>query len=139
VRKRAAEQSKKNPSCLCLCPQSRSQHRIISFTLLTQHVCVSISALSCFFSAGNWLETHCCCYRRGRQVEAPSAEEAEKAEQERFRTGPLSVLLESVKNNTQVLINVRNNKKLLGRVKAFDRHCNMVLENVSVYQRGRQC
>jgi small nuclear ribonucleoprotein (snRNP)-like protein len=27
---------------------------------------------------------------------------------------------------TQVLINCRNNKKLLGRVKAFDRHCNMV-------------
>jgi hypothetical protein len=26
-----------------------------------------------------------------------------------------------VKNNTQVLINCRNNKKLLGRVKAFDR------------------
>ena len=25
---------------------------------------------------------------------------------------------------------VRNNKKLLGRVKAFDRHCNMVLEGV---------
>ncbi|CAK6974375.1 Forkhead box protein G1 [Scomber scombrus] len=37
---------------------------------------------------------------------------------------------QSVKNNTQVLINCRNNKKLLGRVKAFDRHCNMVLENV---------
>jgi len=54
----------------------------------------------------------------------------EKAEEERFRTGPLSVLTESVKNNTLVLINVRNNKKLLGRVKAFDRHCNMVLENV---------
>ncbi|KAK1551621.1 hypothetical protein Q3G72_001433 [Acer saccharum] len=36
----------------------------------------------------------------------------------------------SVKNNTQVLINCRNNKKLLGRVRAFDRHCNMVLENV---------
>ena len=30
----------------------------------------------------------------------------------------------------QVLINVRNNHKLLARVKAFDRHCNMVLENV---------
>jgi hypothetical protein len=30
----------------------------------------------------------------------------------------------------QVLINCRNNRKLLGRVKAFDRHCNMVLENV---------
>ncbi len=36
----------------------------------------------------------------------------------------------SVKNNTQVLINCRNNKKLLGRIKAFDQHCNMVLENV---------
>ena len=42
----------------------------------------------------------------------------------------LSVLTQSVKSNTQVLINCRNNKKLLGRVKAFDRHCNMVLENV---------
>jgi small nuclear ribonucleoprotein D2 len=31
---------------------------------------------------------------------------------------------------TQVLINCRNNHKLLARVKAFDRHCNMVLENV---------
>jgi small nuclear ribonucleoprotein (snRNP)-like protein len=30
----------------------------------------------------------------------------------------------------QVLINCRNNHKLLGRVKAFDRHCNMILENV---------
>ena len=30
----------------------------------------------------------------------------------------------------QVLISCRNNRKLLGRVKAFDRHCNMVLENV---------
>jgi len=31
----------------------------------------------------------------------------------------------------QVLINARNNHKLLGRVKAFDRHCNMILENVT--------
>ncbi|KAI5082120.1 hypothetical protein GOP47_0002352 [Adiantum capillus-veneris] len=53
----------------------------------------------------------------------------EKKEDE-YSTGPLSVLTMSVKNNTQVLINCRNNKKLLGRVKAFDRHCNMVLENV---------
>merc|ERR1711879_982781 len=54
----------------------------------------------------------------------------EKNEEEEFNTGPLSLLAESVKTNSQVLINVRNNKKLLGRVKAFDRHCNMVLENV---------
>merc|ERR1719382_2052139 len=53
-----------------------------------------------------------------------------KKEAEEFATGPLSVLTQSVKANTQVLINCRNNRKLLGRVKAFDRHCNMVLENV---------
>lgn len=57
-------------------------------------------------------------------------EELAKREEEEFNTGPLCVLTQSVKNNTQVLINCRNNKKLLGRVKAFDRHCNMVLENV---------
>ena len=77
-------------------------------------------------------------------------EELAKREEEEFNTGPLSVLTQSVKNNTQVLINCRNNKKLLGRVKAFDRlvikffillislkliyfsnrHFNMVLENV---------
>jgi len=57
-------------------------------------------------------------------------EELAKREEEEFSTGPLSILEQSVKNNTQVLINCRNNKKLLGRVKAFDRHCNMVLENV---------
>ncbi|CAH9096042.1 unnamed protein product [Cuscuta epithymum] len=53
-----------------------------------------------------------------------------KNEEEEFNTGPLSVLMMSVRNNTQVLINCRNNRKLLGRVRAFDRHCNMVLENV---------
>merc|ERR1719198_239624 len=57
-------------------------------------------------------------------------DEKAKTEEEEFHTGPLSVLTQSVKSNTQVLINCRNNKKLLGRVKAFDRHCNMVLENV---------
>merc|ERR1719400_1104843 len=57
-------------------------------------------------------------------------EELSKLEDEEYNTGPLSVLTQSVKNNTQVLINCRNNKKLLARVKAFDRHCNMVLENV---------
>lgn len=57
-------------------------------------------------------------------------EELAKREEEEFSTGPLSILTQSVKNNTQVLINCRNNRKLLARVKAFDRHCNMVLENV---------
>ncbi|PXF42949.1 Small nuclear ribonucleoprotein Sm D2 [Gracilariopsis chorda] len=48
-----------------------------------------------------------------------------------FDVGPLSVLKKAVVNETAVLINVRNNKKLLARVKAFDRHCNMVLTNVT--------
>ena len=47
---------------------------------------------------------------------------------------PVKITSESTMNKQiitlQVLINCRNNKKLLGRVKAFDRHCNMVLEGV---------
>eukprot|EP00164_Ancoracysta_twista_P002339 GFYU01003090.1.p1 GENE.GFYU01003090.1~~GFYU01003090.1.p1 ORF type:complete len:114 (-),score=31.56 GFYU01003090.1:50-391(-) len=54
----------------------------------------------------------------------------ERNEEEEFQQGPLSLLTESVKTQSQVLINCRNNHKLLARVKAFDRHCNMVLENV---------
>ncbi|XP_037703401.1 small nuclear ribonucleoprotein Sm D2-like [Choloepus didactylus] len=57
-------------------------------------------------------------------------EELQMPEEEEFNTGSLSVLTQWTKNNTQVLINCCNNKKLLGRVKAFDRHCSMVLENV---------
>ncbi|KAG0365306.1 Small nuclear ribonucleoprotein Sm D2 [Gamsiella multidivaricata] len=57
-------------------------------------------------------------------------DELRKLEEEEFNTGPLSVLQQSVKNHTQILISCRNNRKLLARVKAFDRHCNMVLENV---------
>lgn len=45
-------------------------------------------------------------------------------------TGPLSILMTATRTHAQVLISCRNNRKLLARVKAFDRHCNMVLENV---------
>ncbi|KAL5535360.1 hypothetical protein ACEPAF_3454 [Sanghuangporus sanghuang] len=51
-------------------------------------------------------------------------------EEQEISQGPLSVLLQAVRNHHQVLISLRNNKKLLARVKAFDRHTNMVLENV---------
>ena len=57
-------------------------------------------------------------------------EDKEAGAEDEFATGPLSLLLHSMRTNSQVLINVRNNHKLLARVKAFDRHCNMVLENV---------
>ena len=42
-----------------------------------------------------------------------------------LRSGPFSVLFQAVKNNTQVLVNVRNNHKMLARVKAYDRHMNL--------------
>ena len=46
--------------------------------------------------------------------------------------------MRSVRNSSQVLINLRNNHKLLGRVRAFDRHCNMVLENVrEIWKEGK--
>ncbi|KAI4469773.1 small nuclear ribonucleoprotein sm d2 [Holotrichia oblita] len=55
---------------------------------------------------------------------------AEKKIESEIQIGPLSILQQAVINHTQVLINCRNNKKILGRVKAFDRHMNMILENV---------
>eukprot|EP00435_Cladocopium_sp_Y103_P048317 s16_g14.t1 len=58
------------------------------------------------------------------------AEDAKVEEKDNFDVGPLSVLQKCVKDNSQVLINCRNNRKILARVKAFDRHSNMVLENV---------
>lgn len=45
--------------------------------------------------------------------------------------GPMSILDDAVKAGTQILISCRNNRRLLGRVRAFDRHCNMVLEDTT--------
>ncbi|KAF2865488.1 small nuclear ribonucleoprotein Sm D2 [Massariosphaeria phaeospora] len=56
--------------------------------------------------------------------------EVAQVEEHELTTGPLSILQTAVRSRVQVLISCRNNRKLLARVKAFDRHCNMVLENV---------
>ncbi|TGZ76464.1 Sm-like ribonucleo protein [Ascodesmis nigricans] len=56
--------------------------------------------------------------------------EIAELEKYEFSAGPLSILQTAVRTHNQVLISCRNNRKLLARVKAFDRHCNMVLENV---------
>jgi small nuclear ribonucleoprotein D2 len=61
---------------------------------------------------------------------ASSEFEIQQLEEHEFSAGPLSILQTAVRSHTQVLISIRNNRKLLARVKAFDRHCNMVLENV---------
>lgn len=62
--------------------------------------------------------------------QAPSIQSLTRDETDEFSAGPLSILQTAVRSHTQVLISIRNNRKLLARVKAFDRHCNMVLENV---------
>jgi len=64
------------------------------------------------------------------QLTPHSEYELSLLETHEFTSGPLSLLQTAVRNHTQVLISTRNNRKLLARVKAFDRHCNMVLENV---------
>ncbi|POY72057.1 hypothetical protein BMF94_4927 [Rhodotorula taiwanensis] len=51
-------------------------------------------------------------------------------EEHQISQGPLSVLQTAVRTGSQVLVALRNNRKLLGKIKAFDRHSNMVLENV---------
>ncbi|KAL3465106.1 small nuclear ribonucleoprotein Sm D2 [Aspergillus heterothallicus] len=56
--------------------------------------------------------------------------EIAQIEEYELSNGPLSLLQTAVRTNTQVLISLRSNRKLLARVKAFDRHSNMVLENV---------
>ncbi|CAO2579615.1 Probable small nuclear ribonucleoprotein Sm D2 [Lemmus lemmus] len=57
-----------------------------------------------------------------------TSEEVQKQWEEEFNTGPLLVLTQPVKNNIQVLINCPPTRS--SWVKTFERHCNMVLENV---------
>ena len=57
-------------------------------------------------------------------------EEQEARAQEELSTSPFRVLAESVRNGMRILVNCTNNKRLLGRLKAFNRHFNMVLEEV---------
>ncbi|GMM27917.1 mRNA splicing protein [Martiniozyma asiatica (nom. inval.)] len=51
-------------------------------------------------------------------------------ESSELSTGPLRVLANAVENNDTVLVSLRNNHRLVAKVKAFDRHCNMILEKV---------
>ena len=56
-----------------------------------------------------------------------TTEEHEAKNLEELSNGPLIIFTESIKNNTQVLINCHNNRRLLDKVRYFDRHLNMVL------------
>ncbi|ODV60376.1 mRNA splicing protein SMD2 [Ascoidea rubescens DSM 1968] len=56
--------------------------------------------------------------------------ELQQLEEYEFSNGPMSLLKEAVETHSPVIISCRNNHKLIARIKAFDRHTNMVLENV---------
>ena len=63
-------------------------------------------------------------------MESDDDKNKEKTEEEMINEGPLSLLKEAVRTNSQILIYCRNNRKLLGRIRAFDRHMNIILEAV---------
>ena len=63
-------------------------------------------------------------------METDEEKNEEKANEEMLNEGPLSLLKEAVRTNSQILIYCRNNRKLLGRIRAFDRHMNIILEAV---------
>lgn len=47
---------------------------------------------------------------------------------------PFYPLSESIKNNRPLIIFLRNNRKLIGYLRAYDRHMNLILENVKEIQ-----
>jgi len=57
-------------------------------------------------------------------------EEENNIKEKEGELGPLSLLKDAVKTNSQILIYCRNNRKLLGRIRAFDSHMNIILEAV---------
>lgn len=73
-------------------------------------------------------------YQNSELIDRPKSEltkeELEQLEEFEFKHGPLSLINDSVISKVPVIISLRNNHKIIARVKAFDRHCNMVLENV---------
>ena len=75
-----------------------------------------------------------------RQECVTMTKEQEAREQEELSTGPFK---ESVSSGIRILVNCTNNMRLLGKLKAFDRHFNMVLVEVlemwtEQRKRGRQ-
>lgn len=62
-----------------------------------------------------------------------SQQQLQDREDYEFTNGPLRILSQAVQNNNTVLISLRNNHKLIATVKAFDRHCNMILIDVKEF------
>jgi small nuclear ribonucleoprotein D2 len=51
-----------------------------------------------------------------------------------MESSPFYSLSESIKNNRPIIIFLRNNRKLIGYLRAYDRHMNLILENVKEIQ-----
>lgn len=50
--------------------------------------------------------------------------------EEKFKTGPFSLLYQAVHTpTTRVLILMRNQKRIVAKIRAFDRHFNMLLQD----------
>ncbi|AEA38753.1 small nuclear ribonucleoprotein SM D2 (nucleomorph) [Cryptomonas paramecium] len=47
-----------------------------------------------------------------------------------YNKSPFFLLVQAVISNRPVIIFVRNNRKLVGYIRAFDKHVNLILENV---------
>lgn len=62
-----------------------------------------------------------------------SQQQLQDQEDYEFTNGPLRILSQAVQNNSTVVISLRNNHKLIATVKAFDRHCNMILVDVKEF------
>lgn len=59
--------------------------------------------------------------------------DTEYVREDNFDVGPLSMLKQVCTEGSKVLVNCRNNRKLFGRIRAFDRHTNMVMEDVQEF------
>lgn len=69
-----------------------------------------------------------------------TAGELDAHENDEFTRGPFSVLTNALERRSPLLVSLRNGHKLLGTVKAFDRHCNLVMTDVTEVwtERGRR-
>ena len=59
--------------------------------------------------------------------------ETEVVKEDNFDVGPLSMLTSVTAEGSKVFVNCRNCRKLFGRIKAFDRHMNLVMEDVQEF------
>ncbi|KAF7678786.1 Small nuclear ribonucleoprotein Sm D2 [Astathelohania contejeani] len=58
-------------------------------------------------------------------------QEVMEATKQQIEMGPLSLLKEAKQNKNNILISLRNNRKLACKLHSFDKHFNMILYDVT--------